>query len=172
MLGLGTGRVRQQEGEDAPEETAEAAPPPQGGSLPVLGITSFDPQGDGDENNDDTPLAVDGDPETAWSSHTYLSPGWGGLKTGTGLVLDLGEGAEVSEVEVELGEGDVGVTAYLADTPSIADATELGSDDAASGTWTVTPDEPVTGRYLIVWFTRAWTSPEGEVVSVREITVR
>ena len=162
----------EQEGEDAPEETAEAAPPPQGGSLPVLGITSFDPQGDGDENNDDTPLAVDGDPETAWSSHTYLSPGWGGLKTGTGLVLDLGEGAEVSEVEVELGEGDVGVTAYLADTPSIADATELGSDDAASGTWTVTPDEPVTGRYLIVWFTRAWTSPEGEVVSVREITVR
>ena len=73
---------------------------------------------------------------------------------------------------MELGEGDVGVTAYLADTPSIADATELGSDDAASGTWTVTPDEPVTGRYLIVWFTRAWTSPEGEVVSVREITVR
>ncbi len=172
--GSATSAPPQDEGEDeeTPEETAEAAPPPQGGTLPVLGITSFDPQGDGDENAADTPLAVDGDPETAWSSHTYLSPGWGGLKTGTGLVLDLGEGAQVSEVEVQLGEGDVGVTAYLADQPSTADATELGSDDAASGTWTVTPDEPATGRYLIVWFSRAWTSPEGEVVSVREITVR
>lgn len=151
---------------------AEAAPPPTGGALPVLGIASFDPQGDGDENDADTPLAVDGDPDTAWSSHTYLSPGWGGLKTGTGLVLDLGEGAEVSEVAIELGEGDVGLTAYLAEEPTLAGATELGSDDAASGTWTVTPDEPATGRYLIVWFTRAWTSPDGEVVSVREITVR
>ncbi|AXH96767.1 lipid II flippase MurJ [Ornithinimicrobium avium] len=166
------------EGKDGPtgsadaQDTPTAAAPAAGGGLPVLGIDSFDPQGDGDENAADAPLAVDGDPDTAWSSQTYLSPGWGGLKTGTGLVLDLGEGAQVSEVEVQLGEGDVGVTAYLADQPTIAGATELGSDDAASGTWTVTPDEPATGRYLVVWFTRAWTSPEGEVVSVREITVR
>lgn len=154
------------------EEPAPAAPPADGGTVPVLGITSYDPQGDGDENNDQTPLAVDGDAETAWSSHTYYSAGWGGLKTGTGLILDLGEGAQVSQVEVQLGEGDMGVSAYLSPDATIDGATELGSDDAASGTFTAAPDEPATGRYLIVWFDRAWSSPEGEVVSVREITVR
>lgn len=156
---------------EEPEESAPAAPP-AGDGVPVLGITSFDPQGDGDENNDSTPLAVDGDPETAWSSHTYLSAGWGGLKTGTGLILDLGDGAQVGEVEVQLGEGDMGVTAYLSDEATTDGATELGAEDAASGTWTVSPDEAATGRYLILWFDRAWSSPEGEIVSVREITVR
>lgn len=167
-----TGGAAEGEGQPEETETAVTAPSAAGGTLPVLGIASFDPEGDGDENDADAPLAVDGDPETAWGSQTYLSPGWGGLKTGVGLVLDLGEGAQVSEVEVQLGDGDVGVTAYLADEPTIAGATELGSSEDASGTWTVAPDEPATGRYLVVWFTRAWTSPEGEVVSVREITVR
>ncbi|MFK5634308.1 MULTISPECIES: lipid II flippase MurJ [unclassified Ornithinimicrobium] len=156
----------------APEPSSPDAPAADGdGATAVLGITSFDPQGDGDENNDLTPLAVDGDPDTAWTSHTYLSTGWGGLKTGTGLVLDLGEGATVSEVAVQLGEGDVGGAVYLSDQVGLDGATQLGSADSATETWTVTPDEPVTGRYLIVWFTRAWTSPDGEVVSVREITV-
>ena len=166
-------------GTPAPEGTADStvdettAPPAAAGSAPqVLGITSFDPQGDGDENNDQTPLAVDGDESTAWTSHTYYSPGWGGLKDGTGLILDLGEGASVSEVDVLLGDGEVGLTAYLAEQPSLSGAQELATSDDASGTWTASPGQPVTGRYLILWFDRAYASPEGEVVSVREITVR
>ncbi|MGC5585595.1 murein biosynthesis integral membrane protein MurJ [Ornithinimicrobium sp. W1665] len=158
----------------ATTEAGEAAPAPapaDGAGPTVQGITSFDPEGDGDERNDLAPLAVDGDPGTAWTSHTYLSPGWGSLKTGTGLVLDLGEGAEVSEVVVELAEGDMGATLYLADEPTIDGATALGSDEAATGTWTVSPEEPATGRYLVLWFDRAWTSPAGEIVGVREITV-
>ncbi|MFK5688206.1 murein biosynthesis integral membrane protein MurJ [Ornithinimicrobium sp. LYQ92] len=164
--------------EPAPAEDEEEEPAPEeeddgsaSGPVSIQGITSFDPQGDGDERNDLTPLAVDGDTETEWTSHTYLSPGWGSLKDGTGLVLDLGEGAEVGEVEVLLGEGEMGATLYLSDSPSLDGATELGSEDAASGTWTVSPEEAASGRYLILWFTTAWTSPEGEIVSVREISV-
>ncbi|WP_149814913.1 murein biosynthesis integral membrane protein MurJ [Serinicoccus marinus] len=153
------------------EGSTEPAPEPASG-VAVEGITSFDPEGDGDERNDLAPLVVDGDEGTEWTSHTYLSPGWGSLKSGTGLVLDLGEDATVGEVEVVLGEGDMGATVYLADEPSLDGASELGSDDAAEGTWTVTPDEPATGRYLILWFTRAYTAPEGEIVRVAEITVR
>lgn len=159
--------------EEPTGSAAPTAPPATGGdALPVLGITSFDPQGDGDENSDLAPLAVDGDPETLWRSHTYLSADWGGLKTGTGLILDLGEGATVGEVTIELGEGDMGMSVYLSETATMDGAVELGSQGEASGTVTVTPGEPATGRYLIVWFSRAWTSPEGEIVSVREISVR
>lgn len=167
---------------DAPEETAadgdaegEAEQPAAGapeGTVPVVGITSFDPEGDGDERNDLAPLAVDGDPETQWTSHTYLSSGWGSLKSGTGLVLDLGEGATVSEVEIQLGDGDMGATLYLADSPGLEGATELGADEQAEGTWTVTPEAPATGQYLILWFDRAATTDAGEIAGVREITVR
>ncbi|WP_299518057.1 murein biosynthesis integral membrane protein MurJ [uncultured Serinicoccus sp.] len=159
--------------EAAPQDTeqAEPAPEPQG-PISIEGITSFDPEGDGDERNDLAPLAVDGDEGTEWTSHTYLSEGWGSLKSGTGLVLDLGEETEVSEVEVVLGEGDMGATLYVADTPTLDGATELGSEDSAEGTWTVSPDEPATGRYVILWFTRAFAGPDGEIVRVAEITVR
>ena len=159
---------------DAPPqdtEQAEPAPEPQG-PVSIEGITSFDPEGDGDERNDLAPLAVDGDEGTEWTSHTYLSQDWGSLKSGTGLVLDLGDDTEVSEVEVVLGEGDVGATLYVADSPALEGATELGGEDSAEGTWTVSPDEPATGRYVIVWFTRAFAGPEGEIVRVAEITVR
>ncbi|WP_298889909.1 murein biosynthesis integral membrane protein MurJ [uncultured Serinicoccus sp.] len=169
-----------EEGDDAaatsdapPQDTeqAEPAPAPQG-PVSIEGITSFDPEGDGDERNDLAPLAVDGDEGTEWTSHTYLSEGWGSLKSGTGLVLDLGDETEVSEVEVVLGEGDVGATLYVADTPTLEGATELGSEDSAEGTWTVSPDDPATGRYVILWFTRAFAGPDGEIVRVAEITVR
>ena len=79
--------------QDAGADDPAAPPVASGDPLPVLGISSFDPQGDGDENSELTPLVLDGDPETQWRSHTYYAPSWGGLKSGTGLVLDLGEGA-------------------------------------------------------------------------------
>ncbi|MGO0575828.1 murein biosynthesis integral membrane protein MurJ [Ornithinimicrobium panacihumi] len=154
------------------EDASDEAAPPAGGAPSILGITSYDPEGDGDERNDLTPLAVDGDEDTEWTSHTYLSPDWGGLKRGTGLILDLGEGATVSEVDVLLGEGDMGATVYLAERPTRSGATELSSRDDASGTWEIRPEQAHTGRYLIIWFDRAYTSSAGEIVSVREISVR
>ena len=156
----------------AEEDGSEDETPPAGGAPRILGITSYDPEGDGNEHNDLTPLAVDGDEETEWTSRTYLSSGWGGLKSGTGLILDLGEGAEVDEVDVLLGDGEMGVTAYLGDRPTRTGATELASADAASGTWEIRPEDAATGQYLILWFDQAHTSSDGEIVRVREITVR
>lgn len=170
----GTGDVTGTKGTSGEPTRSEDTPAAAGtgGTVAVRGITSFDPQGDGDEHSDLAPLAVDGDPGTAWTSHTYLSSGWGSLKTGTGLILDLGEGATVGEVETQLTDGEMGVRLLLADQPSLDGATELGADDAVEGTWTVTPEKPVTGRYLIVWFDQAATTDEGEIAGVREITVR
>ena len=155
---------------EPPDE--EPAAPAAGGPVSILGITSFDPEGDGDERDDLTPLAVDGDPETAWNSHTYLSPGWGSLKSGVGLILDLGEGASVSEVEVDLLHPGVGASLWLSEEPTRDGATELGSGSDLEDTWTVSPDSAATGRYLILWFDTAATTDSGEIVGVREIIVR
>ena len=36
----------------------------------------------------------------------------------------------------------------------------------------MTADEPVEGRYVIVWFDRAWAGSGGEIVRVSEVTAR
>jgi serine/threonine-protein kinase len=64
------------------------------GPLHIAAVRDYDPQGDGGaqspENPDQRGLAVDGDPATAWYTERYRgSPGFGGLKTGVGLILRL-----------------------------------------------------------------------------------
>jgi len=159
-----------QETTEAPQETGGEVQ--LGDPVNLAGITSYDPQGDNDERNDIVDQAIDGDPDTAWNSHTYLTPNWGNLKDGVGLVVDLGDSTEVGEVEILFPQGDYGAEVLVGDDPTPEGATRIGQDDAASGTWTVTAEEPVTGRYVIIWFDRAWTGPGGEIVYVSEITVR
>ncbi len=162
------------EATSAPEDEAEETATPTEEPLEPIepqSITSYDPQGDGNEKNDLAPLAIDGDSTTSWRSRTYLSPDWGNLKDGVGLAIDLGESQEVSEVDISFPQGDYGVEVYVGDEATL-DATEIGSEDEASGDITVTADEAVEGRYLLVWFTRAWPGPNGEIVYVSEVAVR
>ena len=63
----------------------------------------FDPQGSTprEENPESVPIAVDGDPATTWSTSTYQQNfGPAGLKTGVGLVVDLGATKGVRQVVV------------------------------------------------------------------------
>jgi eukaryotic-like serine/threonine-protein kinase len=54
-------------------------------TVQVLGVSSFDPEGDGDEHGDDAGSATDGDPSTAWTTEEYQPGGF--VKSGVGLVL-------------------------------------------------------------------------------------
>lgn len=153
----------------ADEEPTTAAPE-AGAEIEFSNALDFDSTG-GDEKPELTANAIDGDPDTAWNTFTYLTPNWGGLKSGVGLALDMGEETQVSEVTVDFAEGDYGVTVYVGNDP-INEGTEIGSADDASGEWTVTADEPAQGRYVIVWFDRAWAGPGGEIVRVSEVTAR
>ncbi len=156
---------------DAAEETAEPTEP-SGDPLALEDITSYDPEGDGDENNELTELAIDGDSSTSWRSRTYLAENWGNLKDGVGLEIDLGDTESVSEVEVSFPQGDYGMQVYVGDEVSLEDMTEIGSLDEAADTVTITAEEAAEGRYVLVWFDRAWPGPNGEIVYVSEVTVR
>jgi eukaryotic-like serine/threonine-protein kinase len=74
-------------------------------SLPAEPIASvqadaFDPFGNNQtEHNEDAPLAVDGDPTTAWSTETYQQQDMG--KPGVGLILELGESNTLDSMSVE-----------------------------------------------------------------------
>jgi hypothetical protein len=152
-------------------------PTPSGAPVPIAAVTAFDPQGDdGGENDDRLPAAVDGDPSTAWRTSTYLQQlGPDGLKTGVGLVLDLGRPQLVSTVTLEL-EGR-GTSLELAVTDELPrrrpDATTVATSPDTGPLVTLRPESPVEARYLLVWLTRLpELGPEEFRGGITEITVR
>jgi hypothetical protein len=126
----------------------------------LTGVTArdFDPQGsDHSENPDQAPLAVDGDPGTAWTTVRYDQQlGAGGLKTGVGLVLDLGEDHDVTQVELSTVGQPTGVSVYVTDTnPADLQGLQVAGRATLSGTHgVVTLGDTPTGRYVVVWLTR------------------
>jgi len=98
---------------------------------------------------------LDGDPATAWSTSTYEQNfGPAGLKSGVGLIIDLGEAKGVRQVVVSTGGGPTSLATYVTTTAptGIAGLTPIGT---ASGTedLTISVDEAVSGRFVTVWLT-------------------
>jgi hypothetical protein len=141
----------------ATSASAGNSPNVSGTVLTVAAIRDFDPQGtDGGENGDRVKRAVDGDTTTAWTTSTYEQQfGPRGLKTGVGLVLDLGSPHTVSTVSLDL-EGR-GTSIELAAADTVADDRDgyrtIAKAPGSGPMVTLRPSSPVTTRYLLVWLT-------------------
>jgi serine/threonine kinase PknH len=135
----------------SPVTTAPPAP------FPDVTARDFDPQGtDGRvENSERVPLAIDGDPDTSWNTSSYAQQlGPAGLKTGVGLVLDLGRTRGVRQVDIATLGGPTSLSVYVTgQAPTgVADLTPVG-EATGTGALTVELDEAVSGRYVTVWLT-------------------
>ncbi len=149
-------------GAPARDNAAGPAPvigPPRGPAqaLKPVRAASFDPYGDGlGENNQLAYLAIDGNPATAWHTDWYSSASFGGLKPGTGLLLDMGRTVTISTVRVLLGplpgadfQVSVGAVApSLTRPPAVARASDAGGQVSLHLT------SPARGRYVLIWFTQ------------------
>lgn len=161
-----------------PEDTPSQSPSSSSSVAPITGLTArdFDPQGDPpEEHRELAPLVVDGDPATAWRTMTYdQNMGPGGLKTGVGLVIDLGAVHDVSEVDLTLVGESTGVSLYVTgqSPTAVAGLTPAATVDAAHTRQRVTLDEPVRGRFLTVWLTSLPQAEGGYRGEVAEVTVR
>ena len=135
-----------QETTAAPEETTAPATPPE-----IASLAPLDPEGDGAENPELTPRALDGDSATYWRSRSYVDPEYG-MKSGIGLHVELEEETLVSAVTLDLmGEGgNVEIRATDPDTPTEGDVLASGSMGPDT---TFTFDEPVETDELVLWFT-------------------
>ncbi|HEY7486392.1 MAG TPA: protein kinase family protein [Streptosporangiaceae bacterium] len=141
--------------------SASAPGTTQGSELRVAGASGFDPPpGDGDEKSDRAHLAVDSKQGTAWTTEAYNSDRFGRLKSGVGLLLDMGKTVRVSDVKVTL-PGATGSVLQL----RVGDSANLGSLRLAAkstntdGTITFHPSSAPRGRYVLLWFTRL--APDG-----------
>ena len=159
------------------DTTTSSSPSPTAAEpTPFTGLAAqaFDPQGtdDGEENSSSVPNVVDGDPATSWSTSTYLQNfGPAGLKTGVGLVVDLGATKGVRAVTVTV-EGETSLAAYVTSTAptGVAGLTPIGTA-SGTGELTISVDEAVSGRFVTVWLTILPEVSDGFRGTISEVQV-
>ncbi|MGH8868706.1 MAG: protein kinase family protein [Actinomycetes bacterium] len=166
--------------DEDPRSSASPSPgakaPAHGAPLNVASITDFDPEGeDGGEYPEDAPLAVDGDPATSWQTSSYYNrPDLGGLKSGVGLLLDLGSAKRVGSVDVTLaGSGtDLEVRGATTRGESQDDYRVLDRASNAGDKVTLEPNKPERTRYVLLWLTELPPDAGNYRGRVAEVTVR
>jgi putative peptidoglycan lipid II flippase len=153
--------------------SSSSTPPPGGPTAVVASAEVFDPEGDGEpENDDDVPLTFDGDPSTSWSTLEYRgSAAFGNLKSGVGIVYDLGSDQKLDSAT--LTTTTPGATVEVR-TGNAAGGDLDGFAVAASGTLGATSDltfaQPVTTRFVLVWVTGLVSGPDGYSADLSEVT--
>ncbi|MFJ4920508.1 protein kinase family protein [Streptomyces sp. NPDC088725] len=148
-----------------------------GKPLTITGARDFDPEGNGVENPDEIQNSYDGDPSTFWQTVRYSStPNFGNLKSGAGIVLDLGKSQPVGTVNVSFLGGNTSVELRAASADTTTEPTTLdGFKKVAEGSGekvVLKPGKPVQARYVLVWLTKLpQISPGNFRGKVSEISV-
>jgi hypothetical protein len=176
VIAYNLGRGKTALGQDpGPTRTSDGASP-SAAPTPISGVRAddFDPQGDGGtENPELAPLAVDGDAGTNWHTSTYKQQlGPAGLKTGVGLVLDLGASHDVSGLRLTLVGQPSKLSVYTSQTPvdSVEGLTPVDRFTAQAKI-DRTFDSPTKARYVVLWFTALPQVPGGFAGGVAEAVV-
>jgi hypothetical protein len=139
-----------------------------GAVVHLRGLTGHDPQGTGGEHDELAGLATDGNPSTAWTTETYDSQDFGGLKDGVGLMLDAGRSVKLAQITVttstpgftaEVQSGDSSTGGFTADSSA--------QTVSAKTTFTL---QGRTARYYVVWITQL--PPTGGRAEISEVTAR
>lgn len=150
-------------GPSAPADDKAQSPEASPGPYSLAAVSDFDPYGDpATENTSVVPLAHDEDPGTFWRTENYFGPGFGNLKPGVGLLIDLGETRPVSALGVET-LGETGIEFRTAPPDATETPTALDDftvvDEGAGNSLTLTSDDPVETRFVLVWLTAL---PQGD----------
>jgi hypothetical protein len=143
-----------------------------GAPLKIVSATGFDPQGDGQEDNSLATKAYDSHSSSGWTSDTYRSKSWGGLKKGVGLRLDLGHEQTVHGATVTVGGSGASIELLAVNGSTLTGSTVLAKASNVSGTVTLTAANPTSSRYVVIWFTTPAPSGGGYRAEVDDVTLR
>jgi hypothetical protein len=147
-------------------------------SLAPAGATGFDPLTSSDTGNENTQyarFAIDSSQKSAWVSQWYRSAKFGGLKPGSGLIIDMGKSVSFSSVTVTFSPVDGADIKLLVGDSSERSAANLAamktvaSRGNVTGTQTFRLSGSVSGRYLVIWFTTLPQAPHSQTQWMAEI---
>ncbi len=139
-------------------------------SLQPTHATGFDPltsvsADPGNEESLYAKLAIDGNPKTDWTSQWYATPEFGQLKAGSGLLIDMGRPVRFASVTVTFGsEPGADVKLLVGNSAdrskqNLDSMTTVATRNDPTGTVTFPITSTVTGRFLVVWFSRLPPQP-------------
>jgi serine/threonine-protein kinase len=127
-----------------------------GAGVPIVSATAFDPEGDGHEKDNEAANAVDGDPNTAWSTEGYFQRTFG-TKSGVGLILKLEKSTSLASLKITSKANDWAFAVFVADG-SKASVAEWGdpvaSKEHTKGPGTTSIDlKGKKGSTVLIWIT-------------------
>ena len=147
-------------------ESVEAAP------LRITGAQAFDPPpGSGTEHDDEVGFLFDGNASTAWSTETYATARFGGLKRGVGVVVTLAAGTALDELTITSQSSGWSGQVFVADGPkgALAGWGEAVAARSGIGRGDTTFDlKGRRGAAVLIWVTELGI---GNRVTLGEITV-
>lgn len=143
-----------------PTASHSAAPAPTGTVLTPAGVTTFNVFGTDNEDAAQAPNAIDKSTSTFWGTDIYSGrANFGNLKTGTGLLIDMGRQVRLSQVEVQVGSGTTTAEIYLGNSNvmsrsiGLRNFTLVGHSATGTGTLSYPISSAATGRYVLIWLT-------------------
>ncbi len=123
------------------------------GPIHLVASNAYDPEGDGQENDQLVANSTDGDPATDWHTEHYNTAEFGNLKSGVGLVLDAATAVKPGSLTIR-----TDMPGFTADIK--AGASSNGPFDTVSSSIEVGPRttfrlsvDPAR-RYFLIWITR------------------
>ena len=156
-----------QQSTPADEETEE--PEPQAAAPTIDEITAIDPEGDDVENSDEAELVMPGE-SGGWRSERYNTPEFGGLKSGVGLMVELEEESEITQLDFLAPDGTSLMEVRVGDSDDVEEA-ETVEEVELDGDVTVELDEPAIGQYVFLWFTEATAEGGGYRAMIDEVDI-
>lgn len=151
----------------------EAAPTPEPVQWRVEQALVLDPAEAVLEAVPEAELAIDGAPQTSWSSPLFPERDLDEQREGIGLVFDLGEPAEVRSVIIELVRGGLDVELYAVDElPDPDDLDGWGEPRTAMADIQTTQPfqfSPITRRYWLLWITGLSLTSEGYLAEIADV---
>jgi serine/threonine-protein kinase len=141
-----------------------------GTSAPIHLVASnaYDPEGDGQENDELVANATDGDPATDWHTEHYNTAEFGNLKSGVGLVVDAGTAVKPGSLTIR---SDMpGFTADIkagASSNGPFDTVSSSMEVGSRTTFRLSVDP--ARRYFLIWITRL--PADTQRAAVTEVTI-
>ena len=164
-------------GEDPKKgKPAEPGAPASGAEIELVSAEDFDPEGDEAEHPEVVESAIDGNPDTPWTTETYTTgPGLDASgKSGVGLIVTAAEPVAAREMTISsdhrrLVGRDLRRGRRAARRPRRAGAQPIGTVSDADEEETVTLDATAESEFFLIWITDLADSEDGFVVEIGEV---
>jgi serine/threonine-protein kinase len=162
-------------GDDERKRPAEPGAPASGAAIELTSAEDFDPEGGDGEHPEEASQAIDGNPDTPWTTETYdAGPGLDlSGKSGVGILVEANEPVAAREMDVVSSTEGWSGEIYGAPEGPPEDldgwGSPIGTIEDASGEEAVTLDATEENQFFLLWVTDLAESDEGFVVEIGEI---